>query len=644
MCRRRRASRAWRTAGLVAACGVAVAVSAPPASTPARAADGGLAWIATWQSDLEPEPGGVLDPVDLAVGADGSAWVVDAGLRRALRFDAGGTARLQVGRPGLDNGGLDHPFGIAVDEAGGRVFVADRRQGRLAVFDLAGDFVAHWNDYAKPEAIARDAAGRVFVFDRGASAIVGRKADGSRAVNIPVPFSPTDQATLPNGLAVAPDGRIWIATEAPVAGGPAILWVYGPDGEVIPPRTQIRGWNPRDIAIDPTGRVFMLDGTGGRLVTDFDRASGNHAAVGVGSDVRAIAAAAPDTLYLLDGPTGDREGGVTAVRYGGRTLTTLWTWRFPPIEPGWLSHPIRAAVGEDGGLYVVDEMERAQRFDARGRVTHGLRRLGMQLADATADGDWLIVRTRTASSIDDPRDPDVAPQGHRRIRIERYGRAGAAGEPARTWSFDWAEPIDGAERSQIIALGHDPARGAVYALDAARRRVLVLDLATGSRRAEWPLAEQGGGLALVDLDVLPDGSVAVLNAQSRRLLRLDAAGRVVGGVDVPAGAIRFAPLADGGFAVVLAARSLVRLTASGAVLGTAVLPAPARGAPEAPSDVAAAADGRVFVTDRGGQAVHVFGLAATAPRAVFLPVAVAGTAVGDQAVSRQDRPAAARDG
>lgn len=249
----------------------------------------------------------------------------------------------------------------------------------------------------------------------------------------------------------------------------------------------------------------------------------------------------------------------------------------------------------------------------------------MQLADATVAGDWLVVRTRTASSIDDPRDPDVAPQGRRRIRIERYARA--AGEPAPTWSYDWTEPIDAPERSQIIALAHDPRRGAVFALDGARRRILVIDLATGTERAVWSLADQGGGLALLDLDVLPDGTVAVLHGPSRMILRLDATGAVDGGVPVPKGAIRFAPLAGGGFAVLLATRAVAQLAPDGTVIDTTALPAPAHGAPEAPSDIAADADGRVYVTDRGGQAVHVLGVGAGAPPAIYLPAVLAGAAI-----------------
>lgn len=658
MCRRPRARAAARV-GAAIAIAAGMVFAAPRGSSEPRAGHGGrpadrlpaspawaagaaFGWIETWQSAREPAPGGVLDPVDFAVGADGSVWVVDARLQRVQRFDRDGAVTRQVGRPGLGAGQLDLPFGIALDEPGARVFVADRRQGRLAVFGAAGDFLSFWGDYAKPEAIARDAGGRIFVFDRGASAIIGRKADGSRAVSIPVPFSPTDQATLPNGLAVASSGQVWTATEAPVAGGPAILWVYGPDGEVVPPRTQIKGWNPRDIAIDPTDRVYLLDGTGGRLVTDFNRADGRHAAADVGSDVRAIAAASPGTVHLLNGPTGDREGGVTVVGYTGGALSTLGRWRFPPIEPGWLSNPVRVTAGRDGGIHVVDEVERAQRFDPNGRVTHGLRRLGMQLADATVEGDWLVVRTRTASSIDDPRDPDVAPQGRRRIRIERYTRS--AGEPAPTWSYDWTEPIDAPERSQIIALAHDPVRGAVFALDGARRRILVIDLVTGAERAVWSLADQGGGLALLDLDVLPDGTVAVLHGPSRMILRLDAAGAVRGGgVAVPKGAIRFAPLAGGGFVVLLATREVTRLAPDGAVIDTTALPAPAHGASEAPSDIAADTDDRVYVTDRGGQAVHVFGIGAGAPPANFLPAVLAGAAITAGESLRRIPPVAARD-
>ena len=104
-----------------------------------------------------------------------------------------------------------------------------------------------------------------------------------------------------------------------------------------------------------------------------------------------------------------------------------------------------------------------------------------------AGGDWLVARTRSASSLDDPRDPDVAPPGMWRIRIERYRKAEDGAPPALVWSRDWTEPVDGPTRTLLLALAHDPERGRVYALDATGRKVLVLGLDDGQPLATWEL-------------------------------------------------------------------------------------------------------------------------------------------------------------
>jgi len=583
----------------------ALARVGPWPAPPARSAEPGAArLVATWQAGPEPALGGVVDPVDVAVAADGAVYVVDRGLNRVQRFDAEGRAVQQIGHPGGGDSGLASPFGVAIDAARDRLFVADRDHQRLAVFKRDGAFLESWGDYAKPEALAIGLDGRVHAYDRGANAIVGRKADGGRDVNIDVPFAQSPFALLPHGLATDRAGMIWFASEAPVVTLRPVIWVFRPSGEVSPPRTQVP-WVPRDLAIDPADRLYILDGEGARLVTDFDRANpARNSSAAIARNVRAIAAAEPSVVHLLDGPTWDREGGVTVVHYDGRTLSTRRRWSFPPLEPGWFQNPLRVAAGRDGRIYVVDETHRAQRFGTGGQAEDLLRRPGMQEVDATAEGDWLVARTRTASSIDDAQDPDVAPEGMQRIRIERYRPA--PGGPTRLWSHDWTEPVGAADHSLVYALAHDPARDRAYALDRDGGRVLVLGLGDGAIRATWDLAAGDGRAIWSDLAVGPDGTVWALDTAAPRLARLDGDGKAVSEVPAPKGALRFALGPRGEVALVTIGREVQWRAAGEADWAAWPLPAPSRGAPEPPSDVAIGAEGRVYVTDRGGQAVYVF--------------------------------------
>lgn len=608
-----------RSRGRALRLGLALALLASGAAARPASAEEAPVLLATWRAAAVPAPGGVLDPVDLAALSDGSVLVVDRGLGRLQRFGASGAPGLVYGQ-GPGAGALDQPFGVAVDEGRDRVIVADRGHSRLAFFGLDGVFREAWSDYPKPEALAVGLEGRVYAYERAGNNIVGRKADGSRDVAISVPFAQSTLAQLPHGLATDRAGQIWFASEAPTIDQPPVIWVFLPSGETTRQRTQV-SWMPRDIAIDPADRVFLLDGSEGRLVTDFNRATGAHRAAPVSRAVRGIATTGPDQVALLEGPTAESEGGVRFVRYDGQRLESLATWSFPPLEPGWFRNPLRIAAAPEGGLVLVDELPRAQRFDAAGRGLAQLRRPGLQEALALPGGDWLIARTRVSASQDDLRDPDVAPPGTRRLRIERYrpGQNGAAW--TRVWSADWTEALDATERTTILALAADPEAGRAYALDASGKRVLVFDLESGERLTSWPVPA-AGPLPLLDLEVDPAGGVRVLDGPARRLRRLDAEGRPAGETALPAVALRFALDATGRATVITSDRRVLRLDAAGLVLASWNLPAPGTASPEPPSDIALGREGRVYVADRAEQAVHVFG--PPAGFRVLLPLALGG--------------------
>ena len=83
-------------------------------------------------------------PTDVAVARDGSFYVSDGyGNNRVLKFAADGKLLLQWGAKGNGPGQFDLPHGIALDAAG-RVFVVDRRNDRVQVFDSRGNYLSQW--------------------------------------------------------------------------------------------------------------------------------------------------------------------------------------------------------------------------------------------------------------------------------------------------------------------------------------------------------------------------------------------------------------------------------------------------------------------------------------------------------------------
>ncbi|MDR0601386.1 MAG: NHL repeat-containing protein [Treponema sp.] len=94
-----------------------------------------------WQSYIGARGRGAgqfIGPQNLAVDEEGYLYVVDYGNRRISKFDPSGAFILSFGRrDGIFQGFLS-PTGIAV--RGGRVYVADGAQKRIAVFDRNGSY------------------------------------------------------------------------------------------------------------------------------------------------------------------------------------------------------------------------------------------------------------------------------------------------------------------------------------------------------------------------------------------------------------------------------------------------------------------------------------------------------------------------
>ncbi len=159
-------------------------------------------------------------PTDVAVAPDGSFYVSD-GYRnsRVVRFAKDGRYLFSWGRRGSGPGEFHEPHGIALDAAG-RVYVADRRNARVQVFDSAGRFVAEWKgpDLGRPWAVRVGNNGDVHVVDGGDQpaappdrARVLTLTRQGRIIDSFGSFGNYDgQFVWPHAIAVAADGAIYV--------------------------------------------------------------------------------------------------------------------------------------------------------------------------------------------------------------------------------------------------------------------------------------------------------------------------------------------------------------------------------------------------------------------------------------------------
>ena len=128
--------------------------------------------------DLVPRAAGPFNyPSEMVPGPTGDLYVSD-GYRNARihRFTNDGQLTASWGQPGKDAPGQFHlPHSLLV--ANDRVYVCDRENHRIQVFDLQGEYLEMWTDIQRPMDISMDGDGVMYVSE-------GRVNDSSARISV----------------------------------------------------------------------------------------------------------------------------------------------------------------------------------------------------------------------------------------------------------------------------------------------------------------------------------------------------------------------------------------------------------------------------------------------------------------------------
>jgi len=182
-------------------------------------------------------------PTDVAVAPDGSFYVSD-GYRnsRVVKFSAEGKYLFEWGKKGSGEGEFDIPHGLCLDDAG-NVYVADRENRRIEVFDPAGRFLRQFADpsFGYIGAIVYDPRSRriIAVDDKSFLRLKHRGSDI---------------------LVIDPDGKIIFRFGRSGAYSGPVCWYH-------------------DLALGPDGSIYVGDILGNRLqkfIRDQDPAGGRY--------------------------------------------------------------------------------------------------------------------------------------------------------------------------------------------------------------------------------------------------------------------------------------------------------------------------------------------------------------------------------
>jgi peptidylamidoglycolate lyase len=157
-------------------------------------------------------------PTDVAVTPGGPFYVSDGyGNSRVIKFADNGTFLLAWGAKGTGPGQFDLPHGIALDTAG-LVFVVDRQNARVQVFDRTGSHLP-WESppLANPQDIAIATDGTTFVTDIGdgrapdRSGVYVLRPDGSVVGRIGRYGNYDGQFLVAHGITVGRHGEVYVA-------------------------------------------------------------------------------------------------------------------------------------------------------------------------------------------------------------------------------------------------------------------------------------------------------------------------------------------------------------------------------------------------------------------------------------------------
>ncbi len=142
---------------------------------------------------------------------------------RVMKFARDGKFIKTWGTKGTGPGEFGELHGIALDSAG-RVFVADRGNNRIQIFDADGKYITEWKQFGRPSAVYIDANDTLYVSDHASDAKrnpgvrrgirIGSAKDGAVRSHIPGAGLEPDKENVPEGIAADGKGAIYGAEVA----------------------------------------------------------------------------------------------------------------------------------------------------------------------------------------------------------------------------------------------------------------------------------------------------------------------------------------------------------------------------------------------------------------------------------------------
>jgi hypothetical protein len=176
-------------------------------------------------------------PTGVSIAANGNIFVTDghsgnkSKTARVVKFSPDGKLIKTWGRMGPEQGNFRDPHDLYVGGSKGYVYVADRQNSRVQVFDQDGNFIAAWRQFGQPSSVYVDKNDNIYIGatfqdpslgsvnqakmgpnDR--AIVIGNAITGELKYLIPDPGDLSkmpDTGTSASGIAVDDQGNIYAA-------------------------------------------------------------------------------------------------------------------------------------------------------------------------------------------------------------------------------------------------------------------------------------------------------------------------------------------------------------------------------------------------------------------------------------------------
>lgn len=172
-----------------------------------------LLTIGTHGQEGEPEDGLLFEPTDLTINDQGEVFILvghGRGTPQLLKYDRHGNFMMKWGGPGTGPGQFDTPHSIVVDDEG-LIYVADRQNRRIQIFNDEGDYIKEWHYKGLPCGLHFDEDGTLWMVSGFSGEILKLDENGKVLAATGEPGKKLGEFGEAHYMTIAPGGVIYVA-------------------------------------------------------------------------------------------------------------------------------------------------------------------------------------------------------------------------------------------------------------------------------------------------------------------------------------------------------------------------------------------------------------------------------------------------